>query len=293
MTGTTAGTPAYETIGVTEMSPACGATIEGVDLSGTLTNRQFDEIHAALLDRTVIVFRDQQLTQAQQADLARRFGEVQPSSASGFEKSEEHPDVDILEYDAENPPHITRDLWHIDFVGTPRPTMGTVLYAKDIPPGGGDTIWVNAVAAYEALSDRMRAHLDGLWAYNDRFKAYGETVRPELWDKDYQEHLQRKAAYTPALHPVVRTHPETGRKGIFVNESMTTFIKGMDRRESDFLLQFLFDWLRTPEFNYRHKWRANDLAVWDNRTSLHYALFDYTEHRLMHRVVIAGDVPRE
>jgi taurine dioxygenase len=251
MTGTTTGTTAYETIGVTEMSPACGATIEGVDLSGALTNRQFDEIHAALLDRTVIVFRDQQLTQAQQADFARRFGEVQPSSASGFEKSDEHPDVDILEYDAENPPHITRDLWHIDFVGTARPTMGTVLYAKDIPPGGGDTIWVNAVAAYEALSDRMQAH------------------------------------------PVVRAHPETGKKGIFVNESMTTFIKGMDRRESDFLLQFLFDWLRTPEFNYRHKWRANDLAVWDNRTSLHYALFDYTAHRLMHRVVIAGDVPHE
>mgnify|MGYP003114512762 FL=1 len=148
------------------------------------------------------------------------------------------------------------------------------------------------IAAYEGLSDRMRAHLDGLWAFHDRFKAYGEQVRPELWDKEHQEHLRnRKATYTPALHPVVRTHPVTGKKGLFVNESMTSFIKDMERRESDFLLRYLFDYLRTPEFQYRHKWKTNDLALWDNRLSLHYALFDYTDHRLMHRIVIKGDKP--
>ena len=101
----------------------------------------------------------------------------------------------------------------------------------------------------------------------------------------------KRAQYFPALHPVIRTHPVTGKRGLFVNESMTTFIKGMDRKESDMLLRYLFDYLRTPEFNYRHKWKTNDLAVWDNRVSLHYALFDYTEHRLMHRIVIQGDVP--
>jgi taurine dioxygenase len=170
--------------------------------------------------------------------------------------------------------------------------MGTTLYAKDIPAEGGDTIWVNGVAAYEALSDRMKAHVDGLWAYHDSYQPYDEHVRPELWEKDYQIYKrEQKASYTPALHPVVRTHPETGQKGLFVNESMTSFIKDMDRRESRFLLNYLFDHLRTPEFQYRHKWRTNDLAVWDNRVSLHYALFDYTEHRLMHRVIIAGDKP--
>jgi len=282
----------YETIQVDDMSPACGAIIEGLDLSTALTNRQFDEIHSALLDRTVLVFRDQNLTQAQQSEFARRFGDVQPSAVSGFEKSDEHPDVDILEYDADNPPHVTQDLWHTYFVGTPKPTMGTVLYAKDILPEGGDTIWVSGIAAYEALSDRMKAHLDGLWAYNDRFQAYDLHVRPELWDADYQEHLQKKKAeYHPALHPVIRTHPVTGKKGLFVNESMTSFIKDMDRKESDMLLRYLFDYLSTPEFQYRHKWRENDLAIWDNRTSLHYALFDYTDHRLMHRIVIQGDVP--
>ena len=282
----------YQAIQLDKMSPACGAIIEGTNLATSLTNRQFDEIHEALLDRTVLIFRDQHLTQTQQSQFSRRLGEVQSSAASGFEKSDEHPDVDILAYDAENPPHVTRDLWHTDFVGTPRPTMGTTLYAKEVPPEGGDTIWVNGIAAFNALSDRMKGHLDGLWAYNDRFKAYDEHVRPELWDKSYQEHLQkRKAEYRPALHPVVRTHPVSGMKGLFVNESMTTFIKDMDRKESNMLLDYLFDYLRTPEFQYRHKWRVNDLAIWDNRTSLHYALFDYTEHRLMHRVVIQGDAP--
>ncbi|MBT3398676.1 MAG: taurine dioxygenase [Rhodospirillaceae bacterium] len=285
----------YESFDLHEMSPACGGVIEGIDLSQNLTNRQFDEIHEALLDRTVIVFRDQDITPEQQVAFARRFGEPQPSSVSGFEKSKENPEIDILEYDADNPPHVTRDLWHTDFVGTERPTMGTVLYAKDIPPQGGDTVWVNMVAAYEALSDRMRAHVDGLWAYHDSYQPYSEFVRPEMYDAEKgTDYLRdKRAAYVPALHPVVRKHPVTGKKGLFVNESMTAFIKDMDRRESDFLLRYLFDYLRTPEFNYRHKWQTNDLAVWDNRLSLHYALFDYTEHRLMHRIVIQGDVPHE
>jgi taurine dioxygenase len=282
----------YESFTLHEMSPACGAVIEGIDLSQNLTNRQFDEIHEALLDRTVIVFRDQHITPDQQVAFARRFGEPQPAEVSGFEKSKEYPEIDILEYDADNPPHVTRDLWHTDFVGTERPTLGTVLYAKDIPPRGGDTIWVSSVAAYEALSDRMKAHLEGLSAYHDSYQPYDEHVRPDMWQGEGTDHIKaRRATYRPALHPLVRTHPVTGKRGLFVNESMTSLIKDIDKRESDFLLRYLFDYLRTPEFNYRHKWQTNDLAVWDNRLSLHYALFDYTDHRLMHRIVIQGDVP--
>jgi len=118
-------------------------------------------------------------------------------------------------------------------------------------------------------------------------------VRPEMYEGDKgTDHMREKrAAYVPALHPVVRTNPDSGQRGLFVNESMTTFIKDMDRRESDYILRYLFDHLRTPEFQYRHKWRENDLAIWDNRTSLHYALFDYSEHRLMHRIIIRGDEP--
>ncbi|MFT5182872.1 MAG: taurine dioxygenase [Alphaproteobacteria bacterium] len=282
----------YAAISVSEMAPACGAIIEGVDLSGELTNQQFDEIHTALLDRTVIVFRGQDITEAQQIAFTRRFGDLQSSAVSGFEKNAAHAEIDVLEYDADNPPHVTAELWHTDFAGMEVPSLGTSLYARDIPPRGGDTIWVNSIAAYEALSARMKAHIDGLWAYNDRFQAYDEHVRPELWDKDYQAQLRDlKGTYRPALHPVVRTHPVSGKRGLFVNESMTNLIKDMDRREGDYLLRYLFDHLKTPEFQYRHKWRQGDLAVWDNRLSLHYALFDYTGHRLMHRVVIAGDKP--
>ena len=282
----------YDSITVSKMSPACGAIIEDVDLSGELTNQQFDEIHDALLDRTVIVFRDQKISEQQQVDFTRRFGEVQPAAVSGFEKNVETPEIDILEYDADNPPHITRDLWHTDFAGREKPTMGTSLHARAIPAGGGDTIWVSGIAAYEALSERMKAHIDGLWAYHDTFQPYDAHVRPELWDKDYQAHQrEQRATYRPALHPVVRTHPVTGARGLFVNESMTTMIKDMDRREGDFLLRYLFDHLRTPEFQYRHIWKQHDLAVWDNRVSVHYALFDYAEHRLMHRIVIKGDKP--
>ena len=282
----------YQSITVHEMSPSCGAIIEGLDLADPISNQQFDEIHSAMLDRTVVIFRNQVLSEAQHVAFARRFGNLQPASVSGFDKHPGEPEIDILEYDAKNPPHVTRDLWHTDFVGREKPSMGTALYARDIPPEGGDTIWVNSVAAYEALSDRMKAHIEGLYAYHDSYQPYDEHVRPELWQNDYGIYDPgERGKYRPALHPVVRTHPDTGKRGLFINESMTSLIKDLDRRESDYLLRYLFDHLRTPEFQYRHKWKTNDLAVWDNRLSLHYALFDYSEHRLMHRVVIEGDQP--
>jgi len=282
----------YQMIQVTNMSPACGGRIDGVDLTQELGNQTFQEIHDALMDRTMIFFRGQELTPAQHVALSRHFGEPQPNEVSAFEKDTAFPEIDVLEYDAANPPHVTRDLWHTDFAGTATPTLGTLLYARDIPAEGGDTIWVNMAAAWDALSDRMKAHLDGLHAYHDTYQPYDEHVRPEMWEGDaFESSKNRRGQYRPALHPVVRTHPVTGRKGLFVNESMTTFIKGIDRRESNHLLAYLFEHLRTPEFQYRHKWQENDMVIWDNRLSLHYALFDYTEHRLLHRITLKGDKP--
>jgi len=284
----------YETFNITGMSPACGGIIEGVDLSKVLSNQQFDEIYDAVVDRVVIIFRNQDLSPSQHVAFARRFGQPQAAAVSGFEKNKDYPEIDNLDYDEERPPHVTKDLWHTDFAGRERPTWGTVIFAREIPPEGGDTIWVNSVAAYEGLSERMKVYVDGLWAYHDSYRPYGEHVRPEMWVDDGKalgRLRSERSHYRPALHPVVRIHPDTGKKGLFVNESMTTLVKDLDQRESDHLLRFLFDHLRTPEFQYRHKWQKNDLAVWDNRTSLHYALFDYTEHRLMHRIVIEGDVP--
>ena len=233
----------YACISVKNMAPACGGIVQGVDLAKEITNQQFDEIHHALLDRTVIIFRDQKLSEQQHIAFSRRFGEIQPSAVSGFEKNENFPEIDILEYDSDNPPHVTSELWHTDFVGREKPSMGTTLYARDIPPEGGDTIWVSGIAAYEGLSARMKTYVEGLWAYNDAYKNYNEQMRPELVKKEYQNHVQKneRAEYSPALHPVVRTHPETGMKGLFVNESMTSYVKGLSRRESDYLLNYLFD----------------------------------------------------
>ena len=132
----------------------------------------------------------------------------------------------MLEYDGENPPVATLDLWHTDFAGWERPSLGTALYARDIPPKGGDTIWVSTAAAYEALSDRMKAHIEGLLAYHDNYQPYDKHVRPGIWTEDNETFSDTaRARYTPALHPVVRTHPVTGQKGLFVNESMTSFIQ--------------------------------------------------------------------
>jgi len=266
--------------------------ISGLDLSKDLTNRQFDEIQQALIDRTVVVFRDQDLTESQHIAIANKFGKAQDSSRAAFGKLPDYPEIDVLESSEAQPPHGTRDLWHTDFAGTEKPSMGTLLYARDIPSEGGDTIWVNTIAAYEALSDRMKAHIDGLHAYHDNFQPYSEHANPGLWEGENFEYNKKiREIYRPPLHPVVRTHPVTGKKGLFVNESMTTFIDGIDRRESDFILRFLFDHIRAPEFQYRHNWKINDLIIWDNRLSVHYALFDYKEHRLMHRIVLEGDKP--
>lgn len=277
---------------ISNLTPRCGSLISGLDLSKELTNRQFDEIQQALIDRTVVVFRDQNLTESQHIAIANKFGKPQDSSRAAFGKLPDYPEIDVLESSEAQPPHGTRDLWHTDFAGTEKPSMGTLLYARDIPSEGGDTIWVNTIAAYEALSDRMKTHIDGLHAYHDNFQPYSEHANPGLWEGENFEYNKKiREIYRPPLHPVVRSHPVTGKKGLFVNESMTTFIDGIDRRESDFILRFLFDHIRAPEFQYRHNWKINDLIIWDNRLSVHYALFDYKEHRLMHRIVLEGDKP--
>lgn len=274
------------------MAPNCGVIIEGVDVSKGLSNKEYEDIHSALVDKVVVILRDQHLTSQQQVAFAGRFGEPQGSERSAFGKDPDNPDIDVLESSADQPPVATRDLWHTDFAGTERPSLGTCLYARVIPKLGGDTIWVNSVAAFDGLSDRMKAHVDGLFAYHDNYQPYDEHVRAEMWQgDDFEYNKKMRAEYRPVLHPVVRTHPVSGKKGLFVNESMTTFIKDLDKRESDFLLNYLFDHLRAPEFQCRHRWKANDLAIWDNRTSLHYALFDYSEHRLMHRIALEGDRP--
>ncbi len=276
---------------VTPIVPALGATLSGVDLA-RVSDAQFAEIHAALIAHQVIFFTGQQLTRENLLAFARRWGEPQAASESSFGKLEGFPEIDVLDYDASRPPYVTQELWHTDFTGRERPTMGSVLYALEVPEAGGDTLWVSLAAAYDALSDRMKHYLAGMRAEHRTIKAFGDDIRSQLWkDAAGKQRFEQIKQLAPVDHPVIRTHPVSGRKALFVNEGYTTQLLGVNRKESHAVLEFLFDHLRTPEFQLRHHWRKGDLVVWDNRITQHYAVADYRERRVMHRITIKGDPP--
>jgi len=277
---------------LTPTTPAIGALIEGVD-AGTLSDTQFAQVHAALMTHSVIFLRGQRLSQAQLVAFARRFGEPQPASESSFGKLEGFPEIDVLDYDATRPPYVTKEMWHTDFSGRAEPTMGSVLYALQVPSSGGDTIWVSLAAAYEALSARMKQYLAGLRAQHETVKAFGDDIRSHLWkDQAGRQRFERIKAQPPAEHPVICTHPVSGKKLLYVNEGYTTRLLGVERKEGEAVLNYLFEHLRTPEFQVRHRWREGDVVVWDNRITQHYALADYGERRVMHRITIRGVRPQ-
>jgi taurine dioxygenase len=268
----------FQTIQVRPLTPAIGAEIFGVDLSRSLSTRQFDEIHAALMRHLVIFFRDQHLTIEQHKAFGRRFGslDIHPTS-----RMEGHPE--IIEIKADETSHyVAGEVWHSDVTCNPVPPMGSILYLHRIPDnGGGDTLFVNMYRAYETLSAPVRRLVDGLTAVHD-----GEQVYRGRQRKNVTGELPR------AEHPVVRTHPVTGRRALFVNRNFTTHIVGMSRLESDALLEMLYRHCERDDFKCRFKWRPNSIAFWDNRCTMHLAMWDYyPQRRYGHRVTIAGTRP--
>ena len=274
-------------IEIRPMNPVIGAEISGVDLGQPLGNRLFQEIHDALLRHLVIFFRDQELTPAQHAAFSRRFG---PLHIHPFYPSLEG-EREVMVLEADETYSLANDIWHSDVSFAERPPMGSVLLARQVPDSGGDTMWANMYAAYEALSDRMQQFLSGLTAVHD----YAHGFAPDqLRDprKAAEDLAKARADYPPVEHPVIRTHPATGRKALYVNICFTSHIAGMKPAESRALLGFLYEHLAKPEFTCRHRWRANDVAFWDNRVTQHYALNDYfPARRVMHRTTIIGDRP--
>ena len=267
---------------VTEM---IGATIAGVDLREPLASEDRDAIERALLAHGVLFFRDQGITPDQQVAFAERFGTISlPPMAPD---SDQRPEVMVL--DQVSPKGEGADNWHSDNTFMSEPPLGSILKAVQLPPVGGDTCFANAAAAYEALSDPMRRFVDGLRAVHDIAKPMSRAVRAGIFDTDRLAKLQEK--WPPVEHPVVRTHPVTGRKAIYVNGNSTTHILGLSERENDLLLPFLNDHIRSPEFQCRFRWDTSSIAFWDNRTVQHYAVPDYTERRVMHRVTLTGDKP--
>jgi taurine dioxygenase len=282
-------------IDVQKISGALGAEIYGVDLGGPLTNTEFDAVHQAFLDHQVIFFRDQKITPDQHMAFGRRFGEldIHPFAAG----LDDHPEVMPVVKEAED--HASYNFggtWHSDVTFYEKPALGSILYALDVPPYGGDTMFANQYMAYESLSDGMKEMLGGLTAIHNASHAYGRGGRNDRRDAAATPRSMKVRtgddAEAEVEHPVVRTHPETGRKSLFVNHVFTRRFKGWTREESLPLLQFLYDHAVRPEFTCRFRWRKGSIAFWDNRCVQHYALNDYHGHRReMHRVTVIGDRP--
>ncbi|QKF50857.1 taurine dioxygenase [Pseudomonas graminis] len=274
-------------IDIHPLSPALGAQISGVDLSLDLTGEQRNVIERALLDHQVLFFRDQPITPQQQARFAAHFGDLHIHPI--YPNVPEQPEVLILDTAVTD----VRDnaIWHTDVTFLPTPALGAVLSAKQVPAYGGDTLWASGIAAFEALSRPMQMLLDGLTATHDFTRSFPlERFGNTAEDLARWEETRRKNP--PLSHPVIRTHPVSGRKALFVNEGFTTRINELEAAESEAILKLLFAHGTRPEFTLRWRWQANDVAMWDNRVTQHYAVDDYRpQRRVMHRATILGDAP--
>jgi alpha-ketoglutarate-dependent taurine dioxygenase len=269
------------------LSGAIGAEIVGVDLGEDLDAATIALIRGAWLDHLVLFFRDQALPPARLLALARRFGEpIEYPFLQGLDGFPEITPVVKLPHERVN----FGGLWHSDTAYLEEPPMGTMLLAREVPPWGGDTLFANMYLAYETLSPGLRRLLDGLLAVNSSAKADVTKTREDRIRE--RPRAEARPEYE-ALHPVVRTHPETGRKALYVNFGHTVRFRDMSEEESGPLLRFLFQHQSRPEFTCRFRWRAGSLAFWDNRAAQHNPINDYDGfRRVMHRVTLRGDRPR-
>ena len=281
-------------ISVHPLTPCIGAEISGVDLRETLSDGVMRELQQALLDWKVIFFRDQDISIEDQLRMGRWFGELE---VHPFYQGERHPEV--MRFVEDDKSRIGNNMWHSDVSAREAPSYGAILRAIEVPDVGGDTLWANMEAAYEGLSDDIKRKIDDAVAIHDwhLFHAaalkgnYSGGERRQMRTVEEVEELKRK--YPAQAHPVVRTHPVTGRKCLYVNVMFTRHLKanGLDKTESGELLNYLYSQARVPEYQCRFRWRKHSVAFWDNRCTQHYAQADYVTRRVMERVTIAGDRP--
>ena len=274
-------------IEATRVARALGALVTGVDLSRELSAAEVERLGELLVAHQVLFFRDQPLAPQAQARFAARFGTLHVHPI--YPVLPELPEIMLIDTHPGFLPD--NDNWHTDVTFSPTPPLAGILAAKALPATGGDTLWSSSSAAYESLSEPMRGFLDGLTAQHSVAKSFPA----ERWANDpaAKERYERAIAkHPPVNHPVIRTHPVSGRKGLFVNEGFTTHINELPPAESQAVLAFLFAHVGRPELTVRWKWRVDDVAFWDNRVTQHYAIADYLpERRTMHRATVNGDRP--
>ena len=283
---------------VRRISPSSGAEIIGIDLREPLGDNQFAAIRQAWNDADgLLVLRDQDISPEQHIAFSRRFGELSKGEISEGSLLSQyylpgHPEIYRVSNKKQDGVPLGREdagtYWHSDGSWKPDPPMASLLHALEIPPYGGDTMFADLYRAHDTLSDRMKEILTPMHAVHSLAKAQETT--------SYGKDLVGKSdtvATKQARHPIIRTHPETGRKSLFVNRGFTDRIDSLARAESDALLEFLFAHSTRPEILYRHQWRLHDLVIWDNRCTMHYAVADYKQagDRYMHRTTVRGDVP--
>jgi len=264
------------------LSPTIGAEIRGVDCASPLSDEEIAAIRAVWLERLVVFFPDQHLDDETQIAFAGRFGEL----------TESHPvEPQVLErrevHSIESGKDRT-DFWHTDITFMQRPAMASMLRSIEVPCAGGDTMWSDTRAACDALAEPLQRLCDGLSAYH--YEPYYAQMVAEghgnVWEG------KKLTRLLPALHPVVRRHPETGRKNLFVNPKFTLRVADFPEAQSDRVLRLLYDHMTDPRFVVRYHWSPGTLAFWDNRATMHYGIFDYEgERRVMHRVTLRGDAP--
>jgi taurine dioxygenase len=282
----------YRCIETRKIAGALGAEVSGVDLAQDLSDEVLAEVRAALLENLVIFFRDQRLTPERQLAFARRWGDIHlhPFMVG----MEGHPEVLRIVKTPQDKKNFGGS-WHTDQMFSPQPAMGTMLYAVEVPSAGGDTMFTNQYLAYEALSDGMKTMLGNLKTVcvGDNFKKNGGKSRKDMYPRQMSQ-MQVKDpgdVQTTSIHPLVRTHPETGRKALYIGGHVQYF-DGMTDEESLPLIDFLMKHSIRPEFTCRFRWETGSLAFWDNRCTQHFAVNDYpAETRIMHRVTVRGDTP--
>jgi taurine dioxygenase len=274
-----------ESLTLLPMTPTIGAEVEGVDLTRPLDARTVAAMRQALLDWKVLFFRDQDITTEQHLAFARNFGDLEVHPFAPQKPG--YPEVLAITHDANS--RGKENTWHSDVTWRLEPSLGSILRALEIPPVGGDTLFADMYAAYDGLSDEVKARVEGRTAIHD-FVNFRRGMRKKGMSEEEIAAFDRQ--YPKAEHPVIRTHPETGRKAIYVNAGFTQHIVGMDKAESDALLAHLYAQAAIPEYQCRFRWSKNAIAFWDNRSSQHYAASDYFPAvRRMERVTVVGDRP--
>ncbi len=271
-------------LSIEPVTPVIGAEISGIDLAGEIPDADFGALRAALLEHQVLFFRGQEMTVEQHKAFGRRFGELHLHPARYRNGLEDHPEILVVHADADTT-RASGDAWHSDVSCDPAPPMASILRLLEVPPAGGDTLFASMYAAYEALSPGMKSYLAALSATHDGALNYADRARRT-------GHHDPSRVFPANSHPIIRTHPETGRKAIFVNPLFTTRIIDVPGNESRAMLDFLFAHIALPEFQCRFRWRRHSVALWDNRCTTHLAMWDYFPAvRTGHRVTIQGDKP--